>query len=119
MNKKLLKFTMTALIILFNGFALTSAYQDNQSKQDKVASDMAQKLTEKVLLDENQAKKVEDILKDYISKKESDASKSELEILKNNIINLLDKKQKMKFEVVKDGWWNEIDTQISRSKAKD
>ncbi len=87
------------------------------AQKDTLAKDMAKKLKEKVLLEDSQAKNIEIILDDYISAK-ADNNAAELKKIKDSVSDLLDKKQKMKFEVIKSSWWNEIDAGAGAKNAQ-
>ena len=88
------------------------------AQTNNIAKDMSQKLKEKVLLSDNQTDRIEAIINDYITAKTSNKSLTELEKIKNSVSSLLDNRQKIKFEVIKNNWWTEIDEDISGQKAK-
>ncbi len=89
-----------------------------QAQSNNIAKDMSQKLKEKVLLSDSQTKSIENIISDYISSKKNNKSPDTLEKIKDSVPRLLDSKQKIKFEVIKNSWWTEIDEDISSLKAK-
>ncbi len=88
------------------------------AQTNNIAKDMSQKLKEKVLLSDNQTDRIEGIIDNYIAAKNNNKSLTELEKIKNSVSNLLDSRQKIKFEVIKNNWWTEIDEDISGPKAK-
>jgi hypothetical protein len=102
------------LVILFVLFGTVNC----MAQTNKITKDMSQKLKEKVLLNDSQTKSIENIINNYINAKNDNKSLTELEKIKNSATNILDGKQKIKFDVIKNNWWAEIDENISVPKAK-
>lgn len=91
---------------------------NSTAQTNNIALDMSQKLKEKVLLNDSQTKRIENVIDEYISAKNDNKSPTELEKIKNSVPSLLDSRQKLKYEVIKNNWWTEIDEDISGPKAK-
>lgn len=96
-------------LILSVSFAATVFTQIKTDKQtiDQTISSMTVELQHKILLTDEQAGKVTEILKIYFSKVSADASKK-LELrnkANSDVILILDKKQKAKFDILKNDWW--------------
>lgn len=76
--------------------------------QDKTKSESAEALTgklkQKVLLNDDQVKEVTVILVDY---QPDDAEKAKS--VKQRIEDILDPKQKAKYDIIKEDWWREVD----------
>lgn len=85
----------------------------NSYSQDKnrMAEDMAVKLQQKVLLSNEQTSKVKDILNDYIQS----ANQISLLTAQKNIETLLDKRQKAKYDIIKNDWWSTIQKEVSKN----
>ena len=120
-------FRLTAVIYFL--FALLSAgnsyAQDSKTAGldgDEIAS-LTSKLSKKILLSGEQNNQIIALLKDYSKQQNAikstnsntvpDDNKMKQLITSTNekIINLLDEKQKMKFEIINDDWWKEIKTE--------
>jgi len=91
---------------------------NSMSQTNNIAKDMSQKLKEKVLLNDGQTSRIENVINDYIIAKNDNKSPAELDKIKNSVPGILDSRQKIKFEVIKNNWWSEIDEDISGPKAK-
>ena len=96
-NKQLI--TIYAISILFFcelnlSLAQTSNAVDN----------LALKLKQKVLLNEKQADKVKALLKNYID----DPAKENLETTKTKLEELLEPRQKAKYDIIKNDWWDSV-----------
>ena len=106
------------IILLFSAGNLYSQENQNNKLNNTEIKSLASKLEKKVLLSDSQTRSVENILNSYtseLSKFESGNSKSEFsskqQIVDNfnsKIVSLLDEKQKMKFEIIKDSWWGSV-----------
>ena len=103
-----------ALIIFF----LLSSTTTCLAQSNNLAKDMSQKLKEKVLLSDSQTKNIENILNDYISAKTSNQNSQVIKRIKDDVSRLLDKKQKIKFDVIQNSWWSEVDESLAELKAK-
>jgi hypothetical protein len=96
-------------LILSVSFSTTVFTQIKTDKQtiDQTISAMTVELQHKILLTDEQASKVTEILKIYFSKVSADATeKLELRNKTNSdVLSILDKKQKAKFDILKNDWW--------------
>ncbi len=95
--------TNRILIILMLAFFIASLTAYSQTK-NQVAEDMSVKLQQKVLLTKDQTAKVQNILAEYFN----NANQSTLASSKKSIEGILDKKQKAKYDIIKNDWWNSI-----------
>jgi len=91
------------ILILILAFFIASLTAYAQTK-NQAAEDMSVKLQQKVLLTKDQTDKVKNILADYFN----NANQSTLASSKKSIEGILDKKQKAKYEIIKNDWWNSI-----------
>ena len=81
-----------------------------------IAKVSAARLQQKILLSEVQTEKVKEILNDYL-KKNSSADNNMVSV-QTKIDSMLDQKQKAKFEIIKNEWWNSLLKEIKKSPAK-
>ncbi len=109
-SEKIIQHLLVIFLVLSVVFACTA-----QTKN--ISREMSQKLKEKVLLNDSQTKSIENILKEYITARRAIKSQAEINEIKDNVNSLLDKKQKIKFEVIKNSWWQEIDESIAEGKS--
>ncbi len=94
-----------SVLLAFFFFSLNSYGQ----VQNKVAEDMAVKLQQKVLLSNDQTAKVKDILNSYLG----NSNQASLETAKKTVESILDKRQKAKYDIIKNDWWNSIQKQAN------
>lgn len=95
-------------VLVLGAFVLSS----NLFAQDKgkSAQSYAQKLKQKVLLNESQAAKVESILASYLAIEKDSRSESK-DKFTGQIESILDERQKAKYDIIKKDWWIELDKQ--------
>jgi len=106
------KFAAFILITTFCFAVITAnnlrAKSLNPNDDPEIIELMANKLAKKLLLSEEQTVKVVEILNEYFEAT-SDGNDSNSEELKKaasaKISALLDKKQKMKFDIIETDWW--------------
>jgi uncharacterized membrane protein len=91
------------LIILLMAFFIASLSSYAQTKT-RAAEEMSVKLQQKVLLSKDQTEKVKDILANYFS----NMDKATLEMSKKSVESILDKKQKAKYDIIKNDWWSSV-----------
>jgi hypothetical protein len=91
-------------------------YFDSLLGKNNVAQLFAEKLQQKIILTDVQTSKVKLILSEYLNK--SHDPEGGLETIQGKIEPLLDSKQKAKFEIIKNDWWNSIIKAVKRSSAK-
>lgn len=81
--------------------------------QDKSNSvkELVSTLKQKVLLNDDQTSSVEKVLSDLISKSKTAEDKNSLvEDAKKKVESYLDKRQKMKYDIIKNDWWKQVQT---------
>lgn len=105
-NKQLISIYAIS-IILFCGINLSLA----QSSKGAV-DNLALKLKQKVLLTEEQADKVTELLKNYIS----DPSKNSLETTREKLEALLKPRQKAKYDIIKSDWWDSVFKEVDKTR---
>ena len=120
-------FRLTAVIYFLLAFLSTGNSYSQDSKTTSLDGDeiaeLTSKLSKKILLSGGQNNQVITLLKDYSKQQDAirgtnsntvpDDNKMKQLITSTDekIINLLDEKQKMKFEIIKEDWWKEIKTE--------
>ena len=112
LNKKVssLKILILAFIMLISTTILISAESTLQDNSKAKVNKMTIKLVQKLLLTKNQEVKVKNILNEYFTGLENISGNGSVEervreIANAKIENLLDDKQKMKFEIIREDWW--------------
>jgi hypothetical protein len=100
-NKIIISIIITLFLFSVNSFS--------QSK-NQAAANMAVKLQQKVLLTNEQTVQVKNILENYFQSND----KSALETAQKNIESLLDRRQKAKYDIIKNDWWNSIRKESSQ-----
>jgi hypothetical protein len=105
-NKQLISIYAIS-IILFCGINLSLA----QTSTDTV-DNLTLKLKQKILLTDEQAVKVTELLENYID----DPSKENLETTKKELEALLEPRQKVKYNIIKNDWWNSVSEEIDKSR---
>ncbi len=97
------------LIILFLAFFIASASSFAQTKS-QAAEEMSVKLQQKVLLSKDQTDKVKEILTNYFN----NPDQSTLESSKKSIESILDKRQKAKYDIIKNDWWSSVQKSVGK-----
>lgn len=112
LNKKvsLIKILSLAFIILISTAILISAESTLQDNGNAKVNEMTTKLVQKLLLTKNQEVKVKNILDEYFTGLENISGNGSVEervreIADAKIENLLDDRQIMKFEIIREDWW--------------
>lgn len=112
--------TISVFFLLLIGFFTVYAQNSNKSKlTDEEINELSSKLALKLLLNDSQKLKINNLLVTYRTEVEKINSGSEESTYKNKqelisslnsqIISLLDSKQKMKFNVIEKEWWTSVD----------
>ncbi|MEJ5261889.1 MAG: hypothetical protein WHT45_04350 [Ignavibacterium sp.] len=79
-----------------------------QEKNESV-SNLVSTLKQKVLLDDDQTTSIEKILTDLVSKtKNAEDKTSFIQEAQKKVESYLDKKQKMKYDIIKNEWWKQV-----------
>ncbi len=112
LNKKvsLIKILSLAFIILISTAILISAESTLQDNSNAKVNEMTNKLVKKLLLTKDQEVKVKNILNEYFTGLENISGNGSIEekvreIADAKIEDILDNKQKMKFEIIREDWW--------------
>jgi len=105
MFKKQLIFSIICIIIVFITSELVTA-----QKETNVTENLALKLQQKVLLTDEQTNKIKEILSEYIKNPEE----NNLNSARLKIDALLNEKQKAKYEIIKNDWWNSISKEAKK-----
>ncbi|MCW8804056.1 MAG: hypothetical protein OQK57_06625 [Ignavibacteriaceae bacterium] len=111
--------TITLIIfMLFSCVTMLAQMEIKSNLTDNEINDLTSKLVMKLLLNESQKSGVTNLLKTYRTELEKINSANGVSTQKNNqelinsissqIESLLDSKQKMKYDVLKNDWWNSI-----------
>ena len=114
--------TCILFLFLYNGNSFPQESTTASLDSDEINS-LTSKLSKKILLSQEQNNQVIALLNDYSKQQNAirgtnastvtDDNKMKQLVTSTNekIINLLDEKQKMKFEIIKTDWWKEIKTE--------
>jgi hypothetical protein len=112
LNNKItsLKILSLAFFILISTTMLSSAETILQDNTNAKINEMTTKLVKKLLLTKNQEEDVKDILNEYFIGLENISGNGSMEekvrkIADAKIEDLLDNKQKMKFDIIREDWW--------------
>ncbi len=112
LNKKVssIKILSLAFIILISTTILISAESTLQDNGNAKVNEMTTKLVKKLLLTNNQEEKVKNILNEYFKGLENISVNGSVEekvrkIADAKIEDILDNKQIMKFEIIREDWW--------------
>ncbi|MGE5804243.1 MAG: hypothetical protein ACM339_02940 [Ignavibacteria bacterium] len=105
LNKNKCRQILFSFVILIFSTAL---YAQGENKAD-AAKNLSVKLQQKVLLSDEQTRKVERIYAEYINSNDKTAQVA----ADKKIIALLDERQKAKYEIVKNDMWNEVNKAAS------
>ena len=105
-----IKILSLAFIILISTTILSSAETILQDNGNAKINEMTTKLVKKLLLTKNQEEDVRNILIEYFEGLEDISGNGSLEekirkIADAKIEDLLDNKQKMKFDIIREEWW--------------
>ena len=79
--------------------------------QDKTESvnNLVNTLKQKVLLNDDQSASIQKILNDLITKSKSVDDKNDLvKEAQNKVESYLDKRQKLKYDIIKNDWWKQV-----------
>jgi hypothetical protein len=93
-------------------FVFSFIFSVNAQSTTKGNDDLTLKLQQKILLTQKQADEVKIFLNDYY-KEPSAENRTAIE---SKIENLLDSKQKMKFDIIKKDWWASVTKEASKAK---
>lgn len=112
LNNKIssIKILSLAFIILMSTTILISAESNLQDNSNAKVNKMTTKLVKKLLLTKDQEVKVKNILNEYFTGLENISGNGSVEekvrgIADAKIEDILDNKQIMKFEIIREDWW--------------
>ena len=105
-----MKFLSLAFTILISTTILISAESTLQDNSNAKVIEMTNKLVKKLLLTKDQEEKVKNILNEYFTGLENISGNGSVEkkvrkIADAKIEDILDNKQIMKFEIIREDWW--------------
>jgi hypothetical protein len=106
--KTSIKLTLAALSFgfLFLVSSVTLYAQVEEKSNAELVKSMTDNLKQKILLTDEQTTRVRTILSDYVSNK--NATAADLTSAQQKLENLLDNKQKMKYNIIKNEWWKNL-----------
>jgi hypothetical protein len=106
--KTSIKLTLAILSFgfLFLVSSVTLYAQVEEKSNDEMVKSMTDNLKQKILLSNEQAVSVKAILSEYVSNK--NATNEDLKTAQQKVENLLDNKQKMKYNILKNEWWKNL-----------
>ena len=109
-------------VFLYNGNSYAQVSKTINLDSDEIVA-LTSKLSKKILLSQEQNNQVIALLTDYSKQQNAIRGTNASTVTDDNkmkqlvtstdekLINLLDEKQKMKFEIIKTDWWKEIKTE--------
>jgi len=114
--------TISVLFLLLIGLLTVYGQNGNKSKlTDEEINELSSKLAMKLLLNDSQKLKINNLLITYrteVEKINSGSGESKyknkqelISSLNSQIISLLDSKQKMKYNVLEKEWWGSVDAE--------
>ena len=95
---------MTVFMAAF--LSISSFAQVEEKSNDEMVKSMTDNLKQKILLTDDQATRVRAILSEYVSNK--NATDEDMKSAQQKVENLLDNKQKMKYNILKNEWWKNL-----------
>ncbi len=106
--KNIININMTIIIsfILVLILSSVSYAQVEEKSNEELVKSMSENLKQKILLNDEQTAKVKSILSEYVSNK--NATDDDLKSAQQKVENLLDNKQKMKYNILKNEWWKSL-----------
>ncbi|MFO7525231.1 MAG: hypothetical protein R6W68_07235 [Ignavibacteriaceae bacterium] len=106
--KTSIKLTLAVLSFgfLFLATSVSLYAQVEEKSNDELVKSMTDNLKQKILLTDDQATKVRAILSEYVSNK--NATSADLTSAQQKLESLLDNKQKMKYNILKNEWWKNL-----------
>ena len=98
--------------ILPTNVILLFCFSANAQSTSKVNDELTLKLQQKILLTQTQAKQIQTLLNDYFN----NPSEENGNAIESKIESLLDHKQKMKYSIIKNEWWDSVVKEASKEK---
>ena len=102
-KKSIINISLFTVLIFFSVCALAQDANIKSSNDD--VNKAVLKLQQKVLLSEEQAGNVKSVILSYLKtdKKQEDLNKAQ-----SKVASLLDERQKIKYDIIKDDWWKGV-----------
>lgn len=105
--KTLIKINLSVItVILVLLFSSAVFAQVEEKSNEELVKSMSENLKQKILLSDDQTVKVKSILSDYVSNK--NATDEDLKNAQQQVESILDNKQKMKYNILKNEWWKSL-----------
>ena len=103
-----------SLIIIFLSINLSFAQESTKevNKFDKIVTELATKLQQKLLLTDAQVTRVEEILTTY----KTNPSDENFTKAKKDIAGMFDPRQKAKYAIVNTEWWSSVKSELGPKK---
>jgi hypothetical protein len=101
---KINKAIITAIMVMLFSSAVFA--QVEEKSNEELVKSMSENLKQKILLSDEQTVKVKTILSEYVSNK--NATDEDLKSAQQKVESLLDNKQKMKYNILKNEWWKNL-----------
>lgn len=87
-------------------FQITNIFAQDKTE---TINNLVNTLKQKVLLNDDQSASIQKVLNDLITKSKSVDDKNDLvKEAQNKIESYLDKRQKMKYDIIKNDWWKQV-----------
>ena len=107
---------IAAIVLIFSISLFAQKDSSNVLLLNKLAESYAVKLQQKILLSDVQTSKIKSFLSSFVK---GDISAGEnIKSLQAQIENVLDKKQKAKYQIIRNEWWNNFLNSLSKNGAK-
>jgi hypothetical protein len=107
-NIKMKNLFLTILFLIVFQTTNILAQERNESVTQLVSI-----LKQKVLLSDDQTNSIEKVLKDLFNKsKETENKDSLIQEAQKKVESYLDKKQKMKYDIIKSEWWKQVSSAL-------
>lgn len=109
-SSKIFRFFFIAVVFLI--LSQSSALPQNKNN---FADSLSTVLQKKLLLDNSQKLEIKKILIDFISQPESEST---IKTAHEKISNVLNKKQKAKFDIIRNEWWQAVNSKRNSGNQK-
>lgn len=100
---------MKNILIIFSFVIALQAVNLHAQENKESVSNLVSTLKQKVLLDDDQTTSIEKILTELVGKsKNSEDKTSIIQEAQKKVESYLDRKQKMKYDIIKNEWWKQV-----------
>lgn len=87
-------------------FQITNVFAQDKTE---TINNLVNTLKQKVLLNDDQSASIQKVLNDLITKSKSVDDKTDLvKEAQNKVESYLDKRQKLKYDIIKNDWWKQV-----------